>query len=251
MARKRKQHHEEHIDETWLIPYADLLTLLLALFIVLFAFSQVDTQKFQSMMVAMQSAFNNGEDIIELETKSDISITENQSIPVTKQVIPKENNQFQQETVELEQLKKQLDAYIKDNNLNLELRTELDNEMLMIVISDNTLFDSGSATIKPKAQETVISISDMLVQYPKYEVVVAGHTDNVPVRTSQFESNWDLSTERALNFMKILLLNDSLEPSRFSTVGYSEYRPIATNETREGRSKNRRVEIAIKRNVTN
>ncbi|MBO8173006.1 MAG: flagellar motor protein MotB [Bacillaceae bacterium] len=249
MPKKRKQHEEEHIDETWLIPYADLLTLLLALFIVLFAVSNIDQKKYDRLILAMNSAFHSGSGILEytsafpLEVDQPTESTEHRGSDTDKNIGAELKN--------LEELKKRVDRYIQENHLESEIETSLNKNLLMITIRDHALFDSGSAEVNPGARQLGVALSEMLVEYPGYEVVVAGHTDNRPIRTAQFESNWDLSTERALNFMKILLQNDQLNPGRFHAEGYGEFRPIATNETKEGRALNRRVEISIYKFVSN
>ncbi|MTI81599.1 MAG: flagellar motor protein MotB [Firmicutes bacterium] len=232
MARSKKNHDDGHIDETWLIPYADLLTLLLALFIVLFASSEVDSKKLEQMQEAFSVAFNNDQGII-------------QEYQPQNSTDPQIEN-LNQTDMNLEELKVKLDTYIKENNLSMELKTKINNESLVITISDNALFNSGSATVKPKFREKLLAISDMLAGYPDYEVVVSGHTDNRPINNREFESNWELSSKRALNCMNILLENDQLNPYMFSAIGYGEYRPVATNTSVEGRAKNRRVEVSIK-----
>ena len=254
--RQRQQQHEEHMNETWLIPYADLLTLLLALFVILFASSQLDSKKYEMIMQALNSAFNNG--ISFFQQPSVVKVSDNPPEPFAKKnnktgSLDDENSerleQLQKETEDLEQLKQKLDRYIEENGLTTQLETKLTSEMLMISIREHALFASGSATVREESKRLAVAISDMLAQYPEYEVEVAGHTDNVPIHNAQFESNWDLSTERALNFMKILLQNKNVAPERFRAIGYGEYRPIDTNDTPEGRARNRRVEVNIIRNI--
>lgn len=228
--RGKNTHHEEHIDESWLIPYADLLTLLLALFIVLFASSTIDNDKFKAMKESLNVAFQKGDGII---------------MDMNQPSQPIEMNQ--NDTIKLEQLKKQLDQYIQNNDLTNELNTGLTENYVLLTIRDFALFDSGSAVVKPLGKEKVVVIGNILVEYPPYEVIVSGHTDSVPINNYQFESNWDLSSKRAINFMKLLLQNKDLDPQRFSAIGYGEYRPIADNVTEEGRSQNRRVEVKIKK----
>lgn len=253
MSKKsRHEPHEEHADETWLIPYADLLTLLLALFIVLFASSSVDSKKFQDMSRAFSLALNSGTGILEntsiisnsneMERKrkdnDDGNTKRNKANEALAEKIRKEQEDF-------EKLKKKLDQYIKDNGLTTQLETKLNQSELKITISDKALFASGSANVKTDSRTLAVTISNMLQPFPDYEVVVAGHTDNQPIRTKEFESNWDLSSKRALNFMKILLNNASLNPKMFSNIGYGEYHPVDSNETDLGRAKNRRVEVSI------
>ncbi|HBW39198.1 flagellar motor protein MotB [Desulfosporosinus sp. BICA1-9] len=253
MKKHKKEHHEEHIDETWLIPYADLLTLLLALFIILFASSQVDEKKYAQVMQGLSSAFNGGVSVF--EQSNTISIDDVSANDLKKL---EENNQDQnqelkdlinKEKQDMEAIKKKLDVYIMENGLTLQLQTYVNNDMLKITIQDYALFDSGRAVVKPEAQKLAAVISEMLSMYPGYKVEVAGHTDNIPIKNYEFESNWDLSSRRSLNFMKYLLQSNSIDQARFRSIGYGEYQPIDTNETAEGRAKNRRVDVNIIRNT--
>ncbi len=247
MPKKHKQHDEEHMDETWLIPYADLLTLLLALFIVLFASSNIDIKKYDQLIISLNSAFNSGSGM--LEFTSAFPRDQDKATDSTKEVEEKDPDEAKAVTesqlMDLEKLKKELDRYIANRGLQSEVETNLNRNQLMITIRDHALFDSGSAEVKESARELGVAISEILVNYPDYEIVVSGHTDNRPIHTAEFESNWDLSTKRAVNFMKIFLENPDQNPGRFHAAGYGEYRPIDTNETAEGRAKNRRVEISI------
>jgi chemotaxis protein MotB len=251
MSKKhKKEHHEEHIDETWLIPYADLLTLLLALFIILFASSQVDSKKYDQIMKSLNSAFTGGTGPFEVATS--IPVLKDPATDTKKEDHKEETvsqQQMEQERKDLEELKQKLDGYIKENGLDSQLETKLTPDMLMITIRDHALFTSGSASVKPEAQKLAGAISDMLSQYPTYSIEVAGHTDNVPITRGEFETNWDLSAKRSINFMKYLLVNDKVGPGRFRSIGYGEYRPIETNDTVDGRSKNRRVEVNILRTI--
>jgi chemotaxis protein MotB len=253
--KQRKHDHEEHMDESWLIPYADLLTLLLALFIVLFASSQVDQKKFEEIKQSFQAALNGGPSFFDntspvpnsdragLNKKRD----ENKDVP--KEATPEEEQLKKEETEQLLELQRKINAYIEEKGLTTQLETKLDNQQLKITISDNTLFASGSTALKPESRDLAGTISELLEQYQNYEVIVAGHTDNDPIKTSQFPSNFHLSAERALTFMAVLLENDNVGESRFSSVGYGEYKPVTSNVTAEGRAENRRVEVSIVRNI--
>lgn len=229
--RKKRSEKNERIDETWLIPYSDLMTLLLALFVVLFAASTIDAQKYNAMKESLSVAFSTGDRVVDLDPSADA--------PIEEFINSNKDGQ-------LEELKETVDRYIAQNNLGKDLQTRLRDNYLVITIPDQALFDSGSAQIKPEFIDTITSIGSMLEQYPQYEVVVSGHTDNVPINTREFPSNWDLSSERALNVMKLLLQNTNLDPQRFSAIGYGEYRPVAPNDTAANRTKNRRVEVTIK-----
>jgi chemotaxis protein MotB len=256
MKNKRHEHHEEHIDETWLIPYADLLTLLLALFIILFASSQIDSKKYEQIMKALNSGFNGGTGMFEQSNIVPLSVAPNIDKKKEDEKNKQESQQdqqmkaqFEKEMQDLKELQQKLEGYIKDNGLTTQLETKLNEDMLKITIRDNALFQSGSADIKPDSQVLAQSIAGMLSGYSEYNVEVAGFTDNVPINTREFQSNWDLSAKRSLNFMKILILNDKIVPAHYRSIGYGEYQPIVTNDTAEGRSKNRRVEVNIIRQI--
>lgn len=240
MSRKKhhKGHHEEHMDESWLIPYADILTLLLALFIVLFASAQVDQKKFDQLAAALNTAFSGSPSLFEKNT----AVVDNAS-----QASQSREQAYLQETVQLLEIKKEIDRYIQQNNMTGDLQTVLTEDGLMIRIKDSALFASGSAQLLPDSKPFADEIAKMLATLPQ-RVVVSGHTDNVPINTREFPSNWELSSTRAINFMKFLLAEGNLKAERFSAIGYGEYRPIAPNDGSESRQKNRRVEILIMRN---
>jgi len=149
----------------------------------------------------------------------------------------------------LQDLKEQLDEYIQQNSLEGELSTQLEEEGLMIRIKERALFPSGSAELVPESQRIGPIVAGLLASVPE-RVLISGHTDTDPINTAQFPSNWELSSVRAMTFMKYLLsINSSLNPARFSAIGYGEYRPIAMNDTAENKQKNRRVEILIARTL--
>jgi chemotaxis protein MotB len=249
MSRRRKKHkeHEEHMDESWLIPYADLLTLLLALFIVLFAMSSVDAVKFQQLSKAFNDIFSGGTGVFEFTSPN----PEGDPTSTTKEqrgLIGNDNGTGglgEEERQELAEVQKRVNEYIEKNNLTTKLGTKLSGEGLLVTIRDNVLFESGSADVRNRDKAVALEIADLLVMDPPRSIVISGHTDNVPIKTAKYDSNWDLSVMRAVNFMKILLENRKLQPEWFSAKGYGEFSPVASNNTPEGKSKNRRVEILI------
>ncbi|WP_424769080.1 flagellar motor protein MotB [Paenibacillus sp. sgz302251] len=266
MSKKHKHDdHEEHVDESWLIPYADLMTLLLALFIVLYSMNSVDVKKFDEMSQAFNIALSNGSGIMENTAivrsgdddgkKQDEEGAQGEEENTQEAEDNSQNDQtadqaaldalIEQEQKDLAELKKQIDAYIQEKGLTTDLETKLNLSQLMISISDNALFAPAQADVKPESRELAVAIGKMLQKYPQYEVIVSGHTDDVPINTRMFRSNWDLSSMRAIRFMDILLENTALKPERFSAIGYGEYRPVGDNNTAEGRAKNRRVDVSI------
>jgi chemotaxis protein MotB len=263
--RKKKEHHEEHVDESWLIPYADLLTLLLALFIVLFAMSSVDAQKFQSLSKAFNEAFNGGTGFFDFPSplpdgamqSADETETENkEEVEKTSAAaggFEEGQNEIEMDgkiqkftdKQELKEVEEKVQDYIQKNGLTDKLETSLTDEGLLVTIRDNVLFASGVAEIRASDLSIADEIGELLVMDPPRNIIISGHTDNMPIKNSEFESNWELSVMRAVNFMKILLHNKDLDARAFSAKGFGEFQPAASNGTKEGRAKNRRVEILI------
>lgn len=261
MSKKRRhEDHEEHIDESWLVPYADVLTLLLALFIVLYSMNSVDAKKFQELSRAFSIAFSSGQGVLDMpsivERGPDVESqsggmedAENDGQTNEEPLTQEEVNQLlEQSESELSKLKQQIDDYIAENGLTTSLDTSLNMSQLLITIRDNALFNSAEASVNQDGRQLAVSIAEMLENYPDFNIVISGHTDNTPIRNAEFRSNWDLSAMRAVRFLDIMLTNSELDPKRFSTVGYGEYHPVASNDTSEGRAQNRRVEISIVHN---
>jgi chemotaxis protein MotB len=275
--KQRHEEHEEHADESWLIPYADLMTLLLALFIVLFATSQTDQKKLDELAKSMSGAFNGGKGFLEFfgvvqpsrnaDGESKNTTNQDTSGPYKEPERSNEENaaasdnsiqdaqkqaeeaakaeEALKEQKSLNEMKQQMDSFISQNNLDTQLDTTLGTHYVMITIRDQAIFASGSAEVKPEAKQLADAISAILTNYPDYQVTVSGHTDNVPITTRTYSSNWDLSAARSLSFMKELFRNANVNQQRFSSTGFGEFKPIAGNDTAEGRAQNRRVEVSI------
>lgn len=236
-AKKRK--HEDHVDESWLIPYADLLTLLLALFIVLFASSSVDQVKLERMSAVFNQVFDGGTGF--LDQPASIETPDAQIDGQSQQ-----SSAYLKDQQELEEIKDSVDNLIAVNELEEQFATEMTEGGLLVTIRDSILFDPGKATIKPEYEPIAKELADLLVADPARSILVTGHTDNVPQSSSEFASNWELSVMRATNFLKVLVnSNENLDPRYFSAKGDGEYKAIAPNDTAEGRAKNRRVEVLI------
>nr|WP_106781173.1 flagellar motor protein MotB [Lysinibacillus timonensis] len=240
MAKKSKRHkkHEEHIPESWLVPYADILTLLLALFIVLFASSTVDQEKMEQMSQVFSQIFDGGTGFMD----------ENAAIQQSQVVgkVSEENQAYLEDQEALKEIQNEVDNFIAVNELEDTFATSMTGAGLIITIHDNVLFDPGKADVKAEYFGVADELSKILELDPLRHVTITGHTDNVPQNSAQFSSNWDLSVMRAVNLLEIILeRNPELDPSYFSAKGYGEYKPIATNDTAEGRAQNRRVEVLI------
>lgn len=232
------------MDESWLIPYADLLTLLLALFIVLFAMSSVDAVKFQQLSKAFNDVFTGGTGVLEFQ--SPMPEGQMESPDERKEDVEKnEEANAAQDQLELQALQQKVNSYIKEKKLTDKLNTSLTDEGLLLTIRDNVLFESGRAEVRTSDINVAKEIADLLIMEPPRNIIISGHTDNVPIKNARYESNWELSVMRAVEFMKIILKNENLDPRWFSAKGFGEFQPVATNDTAEGKARNRRVEILI------
>ena len=241
---KKRGDHRSHMDESWLIPYADLLTLLLALFIVLFASSTVNEAKYQAMAEAFGSSlgiFNPATNVVDIENGGFDS-----NLPPDAPAPPDVDGAGQSQLSNLESTFK---TYINNNSLSSQMGvSQLENGVLITLKSD-IWFPPGSATITEQQMAIAKQVAAMIAENQKnresFYVVVSGHTDNTPISTSQFKNNWYLSVARATNFMEALIDSSTLDPYYFSARGLGEYQPVDTNDTPEGRMHNRRVEVFI------
>ncbi|WP_202708606.1 OmpA family protein [Sporosalibacterium faouarense] len=224
---------EDPSTNNWMTTYGDMVTLLLTFFILLFSISEVNSQKFRAIVNSFQGSpgiLKSGSSVF--DSRNDDAIT---------------NQEIENSFVELKNV---LENYLKVKNVDSKILVELDQSGLILRFQDNVLFSSGKANIKTESKLVLLDISDILVKeaFKKYNIRVEGHTDSVPtLTTSKYPTNWDLSVARASNVVKFLIEEAGLTPSRLSAAGFSEYKPIAPNDTIDGKQKNRRVDIVILR----
>ena len=243
-----KKKHPEHVNhERWLVSYADFITLLFAFFVVLFASSQSDKKKQVQMASAMQTAFDhNG--IFEAHTSTP-PIVEGAAafkappaaiqLPLPTAVDPAA---FQQHLTKI--LAEQVAAkHIPPGSVTMHTTPE----GLVISLHEAGFFASGSADVRPTSLPTLAILAATLPHGP---LRVEGHTDNIPIHTAQFATNWELSTTRATTIARLLLGQSSIKPSDLSAAGYAEFHPTASNATEAGRAQNRRVDIIVLKHLT-
>lgn len=224
----RKKKHEEHENaERWLISYADFITLLFAFFVVMYATSSVNEGKLRAVADAINSAFN---PFVTLSS-TNIRLTEARIGTEMFDIDIKRYIKIQ-ETVEVIDPGK--------NNITVSR----DRRGLIIRVADTLVFETGRAEILSPHRPMLDKIAELLAEIPN-QVHVEGHTDNLPIRTPQFPSNWELSLSRAATIARYFIEQRSLDPRRFSVGGNGEFRPIASNNTPEGQAKNRRVDIVV------
>lgn len=245
--RKKSQKHseEDHIDETWLIPYADLLTLLLALFIVLFSMSKLNEGKTNAMFEALKNAFNT---VSVFETNSGGQKPTNSSFTTKSSQIdqaPEKPLENKTNEKKLQALMAQLQRYIDINHLNALISLTDLNEGIQVTLKDVIVFDSGSDQIKQNSIPILKNITGMIKTIDN-PIIIEGHTDNKPIHTEKFPTNWELSGARALSVLHYFQ-QENIDPRRLRSVGYGEFHPIYPNDTEEHRGENRRVNIIILR----
>ena len=252
--KKKKKHGEEEGGEAWLLPYSDLMTLLLAVFIVLFAVSKIDEQKAHDLADAFKSGLmeggsgleeSDGESPIELFPNSITGDTGANSKP-TSNVTQEELEKFlgKYELEYLEELKSKLEITFEKEELSADMSVGIDMRGLVISMNNAILFDSGKAEIKTDNDETLVKLGNILESLDNY-VRVEGHTDNIPIKTAVYPSNWELSTARAASVVRLFIDKSGVSPEKVVAVGYGEYKPVADNSTAEGRAKNRRIDIIV------
>lgn len=236
--KKKKIHHEEHVDETWLIPYADMLTLLLALFIVMFAMSETNKAKLQRVSDQFSIIFSSGSSVLQKDDRSIISPEQPSNRTIAANTMLEEDK--------MNELKRNLEEQMKNTGYSDKVKVELNNDGLEISIQDVVLFNSGDSNVLQEAYPFLIQISKMLYNLDN-DIRIVGHTDNVPINNSKFRSNWDLSAIRAINVMNFMVSSGGIHPEKLSIQAYGEYKPKYDNSNDVNKAKNRRVEIFIVR----
>ena len=258
MPRKRKEEHANH--ERWLVSYADFITLLFAFFTVLYAISSVDSKKMGKMVVAMQMAFDtNGfaakdskvglsqsEGAVSIEEQLARGIMPPSSTASSRRLTQNRDkkNSVSAQKINIEIIKSRVEDAIKDENLKNRVSIVKEDRGLVISLAEQGFFDPGKAYVRNEAIPILYKIGSSLMGLPN-QIRIEGHTDNRPINTLLFPSNWELSTGRATFIIQYLLSYFPYSPELLSAAGYGEYRPVDTNDTVDGRAKNRRVDIVI------
>ena len=215
----------------WMTTFGDMMTLLLVFFVLLYSFSSMDVEKFKGFISALQSQLG----ILE----GGKTISENPNIDAGTL-----GQDYAQAPQNIREIMRELNNYIESNNLSDRVDVENKRKGLVISLTGEILYEQGRADIRDQGREVLAMISDILNDVPN-DIMIEGHTDDLPIRTDEFPSNWELSTARAVNVIKFLIEERDFEPARLSAAGYSEYRPVAENNTADGRAENRRVEVVV------
>ncbi|MBD3218002.1 MAG: OmpA family protein [candidate division Zixibacteria bacterium] len=228
--RKKGDDGNKVGQERWLLTYADMITLLLALFIVMYSMSKIDSEKFHNVTEALSEQLHKGRSIFEKSLRSDV-IGDNTLDYGRLRLI----QQRIKDRIRLESMRRETPVGIS---------TTVDQRGLVIHIKESALFDPGSHILKDDAYEPLDIVSTQLKNINN-PIRIEGHTDNTPINTPRFPSNWELSAARAISVIKYFIEKHEISPDQLSALGFGEFKPIADNATPEGRAQNRRVDIVV------
>jgi chemotaxis protein MotB len=267
---RRGRHAAHENEERWLLTYADMITLLMALFMVLFSISSVNISKYKTLQQSLKAAFSGsvlsgGRAILQSGSESTSAHSPATSavpaiVPLTPNVPkPTDTSAKQistamlsasastQEQTSFEHLKRELDAYARAHGFAKQVQTLIDRQGLVVrVLTDKLLFASGQARLEAAGDPLLVEVAHLLNVDQKHPITVEGNTDNVPIASSQFPSNWELSTARATTVVRYLIAH-GVVAERLGAAGYAALHPLAPNTTAAGRARNRRVDIVLQR----
>ncbi len=231
--KKRKGEDGPPGSPAWMTTYGDMMTLLLVFFVLLYSFSVIDIEKFQGFISALQSQLG--------VLDGGMTITDETNVSRGSSGV-----NFNPDNANFQKAMGQISQYINQEGLQERVRMQINERGLVITITGQILYDIGQAGIKSGGKVVLDKLAETISGLNN-DIVVEGHTDNWPISNEDFPSNWELSTTRATNIIKYFIDTQQINPARLSAAGFSEFRPVETNDTVENRSKNRRVEIVVLR----
>jgi len=243
MSAQNYKPNEKKVEEgapKWVVTFGDLMSLLLCFFVLLLSFSETDKAVYKEIAGSMAEAFG-------VQRKDKVLDS-----PMGQKIIARNFDQkivptFQREEVIATQIKEEIGKALKHGSMDMEdlIQVSTEKGQVSIKLMGESTFDSGKVDIRPEMVAVLKKIASVLKK-TKGDITIAGHTDNVPIKSGPYKSNLLLSMARAAEVAEFLIYKTSVKPKRISTMGYGEFRPRETNLTKKGRQKNRRVEITIK-----
>ncbi|MCX7841910.1 MAG: OmpA family protein [Clostridia bacterium] len=254
MARKKIEAEESGGAPEWMTTYSDLVTLLLTFFILLFSMAVLDKQKFQEVAFSLKSSLthkSNGEMFMDNTGKEIFSVMDQVNVADSDENSQKnddvsKNTSSGDSKEKIEKMIKDFQKAIDELKLNDLVKVLEEDEQVILRVDSVVLFDLGSADIKESGKVALQKLSEVLKSVNN-EIIVQGHTDNIPVNTYLFPTNWELSTKRATNVVLFLVNNCGLKPTKLTATGNGEFKPIAPNDSDQNRQKNRRIDILIQK----
>ncbi len=215
----------------WFATFSDLCTLLLTFFVLLLSFSTMDIIKFKQMMGSMEKAFG-------YQTQTTGQFEAKATTPVTVQLSEQENKML-----DYMEIGDKIKESAKEKGLDKYIEIEVNKNGVLMRLKGDISFPPGKAVISKKVKPLLDKIAEILKEHPDYKLKVMGHTDNIPIKSPKYDSNWELSAARAVQVIKYLIEKYKINPKRLEAVGYADTRPLVPNTTPENRAKNRRVEF--------
>jgi chemotaxis protein MotB len=264
MAARRQRHAEEeegHASaERWLLTYADMITLLMVLFIVLFAIGQTDLKKFELLRQSLNNSlggsskvFSGGTGVLESQPSITAFLDNPGLVAAATQALAAQTKASQakaEEQAALTRASQAIEAALAAHGLTNDVTFRIEPRGLVVtVVTDQVLFQVGSAVLQPTGMAVLNAIAPVLRNLPN-DISIDGHTDNQPISGGQYPSNWELSTARATAVLRYLIATQELDPTRISASGYADTRPLYPNNTPAHMAANRRVEVVILNQVT-
>ena len=252
MRERRRKPVAEVNHERWLVSYADFVTLLFAFFVVLYASAQIDKQRATRLSDAINSAFQQL-GIFEKDSHKPGNVEPKLALPSAANAgqdlshwaqLGHEQLGADQKKEDFNSIQTELERALAREIQRNEVALHMERDGLVVSLREAGFFDSGSAAIKPGAEAALERIANILQEH-SCAVRIEGHTDNVPIHTPQFASNWELSTARATGMVRTLVEEHGISADRLSAAGYAEFHPAASNDTAKGRQLNRRVDVVI------
>ncbi len=244
--RKSKQKKAEDPGApAWMTTYGDMVTLLLAFFILLFTFSVIDVTKFHKIMNSIQLSFLGYTGVLEktqeLSDREDVDTSE---LEESVQVTPEEM-EILQKIREADDVQQQVQEFLRDVGLedDVELKVVEDRGVVM-ELPDQIFFEIGRSELKPEARYVLDKLADLFRGLDN-NIIIEGHTCDLPIRTPQFPSNWELSVGRSVAVTRYMVEQQGITPHRFIATGYGEFQPLVPNDTPEDRARNRRVTVVV------
>ncbi len=230
MALKKKSECKRGAP-AYMLTYGDMTTLLLTFFVMLLTMAKFEPTRFAMTVQSLQGAFG------VLESFPTIAV-----MPIVR--IPKFGDADQRRKQSLEDAQN-LQEKLKEQSMDDAVKVNVTESGIAVMLIDPATFSTGSDKLGAKSINAIKEVSNVLKKYPDAQVRVEGHTDDVPIRSSRFPSNWELSAARALAVVKVMAKFSNMDPGRLSAVGYGEYRPLVPNTSTQNRQRNRRIEIYI------
>jgi chemotaxis protein MotB len=239
MRERRKSNISR---DRWMVSYADFMTLLFALFVVLYAFAKADQKKQTEVTEAIDKAFQ-AMGVFHGAARQAGGGAEKADFPMNI-VMGEDVMSPARVKDDLNHIRRDLEQRLSNQVATHTVSIQMGKDGLVISLREAGFFNSGSAAPKPETLPTLRQIAASLGSTP-YNLRIEGHTDNIPIHTTEFDSNWELSSARATRIARVFLDLKTITPERISAAGYAEFHPVASNDTAEGRAKNRRVDLVV------